>query len=82
MHFIFNLRHKNKLQKLGCFIDNMTFKNTVYIGKTVMYLFFSHGFLLANEECICLSLMFEFDVLPVHSLPHLSQDTSQINHAC
>ena len=55
MHFIFNLRHKNKLQKLGCFIDNMTFKK--YIGKTVMYSFFSHCFLLANEECICLSLM-------------------------
>ena len=68
MHFIFNLHHKNKLQKLGCFIDNMTFKN--YIAKTVMYSFFPHCFLLANEECI------------VHSLPHLSQDTSQINHAC
>ena len=38
MHFIFNLRHKNKLQKLGCFIDNITFKN--YIAKTVMYSFF------------------------------------------
>ncbi len=36
-NYIFNLYHKNKLQKLSCFIDKMTIKSFLFFYVTIFF---------------------------------------------